>query len=69
MFQHKLEKSEAAFTEYRIGQSSLSKLNTDVLQAMCRARDLGVKGSKGDLAKNLIDWVRVTAGAGYFFIS
>ena len=58
-FQEKLEKAEAAFTEYRIGEASLLNLRADVLQAMCRTRDLEIEGSKGDLAKSLIHWVRV----------
>ena len=59
-FQQKLEKSEASFTEYRIGESSLSNLKAAVLQAMCRTRGLEADGSKSDLAQSLIDWVRVT---------
>ena len=60
-FQEKLERSETAFAEYRIGEGSLSNLKADVLQAMCRARDLQANSSKGDLAKRLIHWVRVIA--------
>ena len=50
-FQQKVEKSETAFTEYRIGEASLSNLRADVLQAICRARDLEMDGSRSDLAK------------------
>jgi hypothetical protein len=58
MFQERLEKAETAFTEHRIGESSLLHLSGGVLQAMCRARGLEAEGKKRVLAQSLICWVR-----------